>query len=196
MLFQHYLINLKQTIPKNWNIFYFLSVHRDTKQLCITFQVNGSFIQHTDQEQPNSMQDLLSVLRKTARKTDALNILEAYVLGVNYPDELFCSYEADPQAPSNAFDRRLFHVFADANEDEVREIEQISGNEGWLKPFFDLGDQDGWFYGPMFCYEEKVINVSHKTASIDIFDYISSFRLQQLTSTVKEICLVPAIDTK
>ena len=149
-----------------------------------------------DQEQPHSIQDLLNVLRKTAMKTDALHNLEAYVLGVNYPDELFCSYEADPQAPSNAFDRRLFHVFADANEDEVREIEQISRKEGWLKRLFDWGDQNGWLGGPLFCYEEKVINVSQTTGSLDIFDFISSFRLQQLTSTVRDICLVPAIDTK
>ena len=129
---------------------------------CITFQVNSSFIQHMDDEQPNSIQDLLSVLRKTTRKTDALHNLEAYVLGVNYPDELFCLYESDPQAPSNVFKRRFVHVLKDANVDEVREIEQISRNEEWLKPLFDLGDQDGWFYGPLFCYEEKVINVSHK----------------------------------
>ena len=149
-----------------------------------------------DQEQPHSIQDLLSVLRKTARKIDALHNLEAYVLGVNYPDELFCLYESDPLAPWNIFYRRFFHVFADANEDEVREIEKLSKNERWLKPFFDFGDQNGWLYGPMFCYEEKVINVRHKTASMDIFYYLSSFRLQQLTSSVKDICLVPAIDSK
>ena len=122
-----------------------------------------------DQEKPHSIQDLLNVLRKAAGKTDALHNLEAYVLGVNYPDELFCLYELDPLAPWNIFNSRFIHVFDDASEDEVREIEQRSENEGWLKHLFDLGNRNRWFYGPMFCYEENVINVSPKTASMDIF---------------------------
>ena len=122
-----------------------------------------------DQEQPHSIQDLLNVLRKTAMKTDALHILEAYVLGVNYPDELFCLYESDPLAPWNIFYSRFFHVLKDANEDEVREIEQISRKEGWLKRLFDWGDQNGWLEGPMYCYEKKVINVSKKNCFIEYF---------------------------
>ena len=149
-----------------------------------------------DQEQPHSVEDLLEAMRKKTRKTDALHLLEAYVIGVNYPDELFCLYESDPEAPGIIFSLRLFHVLGDANEDEVREIEQISGNEGWLKPYFDIGNQYGWFFGPLYCYEDEVINVSHVSSSIGISNFISSIRLHQLTSTVMGICLRHAIDTK
>ena len=112
-----------------------------------------------DQEQPHSIQDLLSVLRKTTSKDEAYQRLRAYVLGVNYPNELFCLYEADPHAPEDVFLRRAFHVLADANDLELREIEELTREEGWLTPYFDIGEIYGWFFGPLYCYEEKVMNV-------------------------------------
>ena len=112
-----------------------------------------------DDEQPHSLQYLLSVLRKTTSKDEAYQRLRAFVLGVNYPNELFCLYEADPHAPEDVFLRRAFHVLADANDLELREIEELTREEGWLTPYFDIGEIYGWFFGPLYCYEEKVMNV-------------------------------------
>ena len=126
---------------------------------CITFQVNSSFLQNMDKEQPHSLQDILDVLRETTSKTDALHILAAYVLGVDYPNELFCLYEADPHAPEEVFLWRAFHVLADANDLELREIEELTREEGWLTPHFDISERNGWFFGPLYCYEERVMNV-------------------------------------
>ena len=113
------------------------------------------------QENPQSTADILKVLRKAASKGEALNILVAYVLGVDYPDQLFCLNEADPQAVGNVFRRRAFHVLADANKEERRDIEELTRNEGWLKPRFEWGDRNRWYYGPLYCYEEKVAKVRH-----------------------------------
>ena len=110
-------------------------------------------------EHPHSIKDLLSVLRETTSKTDALHILAAYVLGVDYPNELFCLYEADPHAPEEVFLWRAFHVLADANDLELREIEELTREEGWLTPHFDISERNGWFFGPLYCYEERVMNV-------------------------------------
>ena len=98
-------------------------------------------------------------LRKTERKADAFLIMVAYVLKVDYPDELFCLFESDSILPSNVYQMRLFHVLDDASENEVIEIEQLTGNEGWLKSYFEWGEQNRWYYGPLFCHEAGVINV-------------------------------------
>ena len=126
---------------------------------CITFQVNSSFLQNMGEEQPHSIQDLLSVLRKTTSKDEAYKRLTAYVLGANYPNELFCLYEADPHAPEDVFLRRAFHVLADANAIELGEIEELTREEGWLTPYVDIGEIYGWFFGQLYCYEERVMNV-------------------------------------
>ena len=114
---------------------------------------------------PKSIGELLSVLRKTTNKAEANLRLKAYVLGVDYPDQLLCLNKANPQAVGNVFLRRAFHVLADASDEEIIEIEQLSRtrNAGWLKPSnaIQWGNGGSWFLGPLFCYEEKVANVSH-----------------------------------
>ena len=103
------------------------------------------------------------MLRKTTSKDEAYQRLIAYVLGVSYPNELFCLLEIDPQAPWHIFSSRVFYVLADAHKEEIREIEQLFRNEEWLKPHFDWGHRNKWFLGPLYCYEKKVINVSQNS---------------------------------
>ena len=121
------------------------------------------------------------------------------MLGVNYPDELFCMWQADPQAPENVFRKRVSHALSGTNEEEIREFEKVK--EGWLKPHIARGDQNKWLYGPLFCYEEKVATVSYNPSHKVIrqrlsYSYTSSFSLHRLISIVMKKCSVPAIGTK
>ena len=136
------------------------------------------------------------MLRETTSKDEAYRRLIAYVLGVKYPDELYCVNEVDPLAISYILQHRASHVLADANDNKVREIEQLTEKEGWLKPFIEFGDQSRWFIGPLYCYEEKVINVSQNYASMRIFYSINYFRSHQLTLTVMKRFSPRAINIK
>ena len=108
-----------------------------------------------NQEVPHNIRDLLIVLRNTTSKGETKERLTAYVPGVDYPDELFCWYEADPNAPNIIFRRRACHVLADAKKEEIREIEELSG-VFWVQLVTDFG----WLK-PVYCYEEKVASVSN-----------------------------------
>ena len=108
------------------------------------------------------------MLRNTTSKGEAFKRFVAYVLGVNYPDELFCLNEIEPQAFVNIIRRRAFYVLGDAKEEERREIEELTfsealqtDSEGWLKSHFEFGYKNNWFWRPLFCYEQKVANVRH-----------------------------------
>ena len=101
------------------------------------------------------------MLRRATSKDEAYQRLTAYVLGVEYPDELFCVNEADDKAAWNVFRIRAFHVLADANKEERKEIAGLTRNERWLRSRIEWGDSQRWYYGPLYCYEEKVANVSH-----------------------------------
>ena len=95
-------------------------------------QVNGQkdLVEQTDDNLQN-LEDLLRLLRNTTSKVDSYERLKAYVLGVKYPNEIYCLYETESDVLNN-FDISTYNSLSEANEQEVTEIEEQTGNVGWL----------------------------------------------------------------
>ena len=107
----------------------------------------------------HNLEDLIVVLRNSSSKDVAYWQLRAYVLGIKR-DELFRLVEAYPEASENIFWSRAFHVLANANKEQILEIEELCDIKD-LRDTIDWGNnQLKWLYGPLYCYEEKVVNVS------------------------------------